>query len=110
MPNIPARTATHSDLPAIYTGGWLATREQRRAAKEIYRSQIRSSVVAAREVARVDAVTEVSVAALLAASEVSAVEAAMIQRTPHAEARLKHIGDSASAALGNIVLRVERRF
>jgi hypothetical protein len=105
MTYIPARTTTHGDALAIRSGGWLETREQRRAAREITRTRLRGAVVTAREVTKVEAVAEVAESALLATSEVSGLEAALIQRTPHAQARLQHIADSGSAAMANIVLR-----
>jgi hypothetical protein len=101
----PARTTTHSDALAVHSGGWLATREQRRAAKEVTRMRLRGAVVTAREVTRIDAVEEVSASALLAASQVSALEGALAQQTPQARVRLKHIADSSSVALGGIVAR-----
>jgi hypothetical protein len=105
MSHIPARTTTHGDALAITSGGWLATREQRRAARNVARIRLRGVVVTAREVTRIDAVEEVSVSALLAASQVSALEAALVQRTPHAQARLQLIADSGSTAMASIVIR-----
>jgi hypothetical protein len=108
MSYIPARTTTHSDALAIHSGGWLETRAQRRAAKEITRMRLRGAVVTAREVTRIDAVEEVSASALLAAAHVSAVEGALAQQTPHSRARLMHIADSSSVALSSIVARAGR--
>ena len=108
MAYLPDRSSTHGGVLDIQSTGWLATRAQRRAAREITRMRIRGAVVTAREVAKVDAVEEVSVSALLAASEVSVLEAALVQRTPHAQRRLHDIAACSSAAMANIVLRTGR--
>ena len=105
MAHLPARSIAHPGVLQIQSGGWLATREQRRAARDITRLQTRSAVITAREVAKVEAVADVAESALIATSEVSGLEAALIQRTPHARIRLQHIADSGSAAMANIVLR-----
>jgi hypothetical protein len=108
MAYVPARSSNHGGVLNIQSTGWLATRDQRRAAREMNRMRIRGAVVTAREVAKVDAVEEVSVAALLAASEVSVLEAALAQRTPHAQHRLHDIAACSNAAMANIVLRTGR--
>lgn len=108
MAYLPSSSTIHPDVPDIRSGGWLATREQRRAAKEVTRMRLRGAVVTAREVTRIDAVEEVSASALLAASQVSALEGALAQQTPHAHARLKHIADSSSIALASIVAQAGR--
>lgn len=118
MAYLPSRSTIHPNVPDIRSGGWLATREQRRAAKEVTRMRLRGAVVTARrlrgavvtarEVTRIDAVEEVSASALLAASQVSVLEDALAQRTPHARARLKHIADSSSIALASIVAQTGR--
>jgi hypothetical protein len=56
-------------------------------------------------VTKIEAVAEVAESALLATSEVSGLEAALVQQTPHARARLQHVADSGSAAMASIVLR-----
>lgn len=105
MSYVPARSPDYGGALEIRSSGWLATREQRRAARDITRIRIRGAVVTAREVAKVEVVDDVSQAALIAASDVSSLEAALIQRTPHAQARLQHLADSGSAAMASIVLR-----
>jgi hypothetical protein len=108
MSYFPARTTPHGDPLVIASGGWLASREQRRAARDITRTRLRGAVITAREVTRIDAVEDIAQAALLAASHVSALEVALVQQTPHAQARLKHIADSSSVALGSIVTHAGR--
>jgi hypothetical protein len=105
MTYVPARSSDHGGVLDIQSSGWLATREQRRAARDITRIRVRGAVVTAREVAKVEVVDDVSQAALIAASDVSSLEAALIQRTPHAQARLQHLADSGAAAMASIVLR-----
>ena len=48
-------------------------------------------------------------AALLATSHISAVEALLISRTPHAEARLRHIADAGCTGMASVVLAMTHR-
>lgn len=108
MPHTPARTTPHGDPLVIASGGWLASRAQRRAARDIARIRLRGAVITARELTRIDAVGETSEAALVTAASVSMLENALIQQTPHAQVRLKHIGDCSGLALGRIVDHIGR--
>lgn len=85
------------------------TRIERQASREIARAQAHGAIVAAQENARIEAIAQVTETALLATSHVSAVEALLIQRTPHAESRLKHIADAGCAGMASIVLGAGRR-
>jgi hypothetical protein len=99
-----------SYLPVVSQLGELATGSiERKTSREIVRARAHGQTVAAREAAKVEAIAEVTEAALLATSHVSAVEALLIQRTPHAEARLRHIADAGCAGMASIVLGVGRR-
>src|ERR1019366_47412 len=108
MSHVPARTTPHSDPLVVASGGWLTKRAQRRAARDITRIRLRGAVVPAREVTKVEAVADVAESALLAASEVSSLEAALVQRNHHAQARLQLIADSGSSAMADVVLRTGR--
>jgi hypothetical protein len=108
MSYVPARRSNHGGVIEIQSAGWLTAREQRQAAREITRTQTRSAVITAREVAKVEAVAEVAESALVATSEVSALEAALMQRTPHAQARLQHVADAGCAAMAGVVMRTGR--
>jgi hypothetical protein len=95
-----------SNLPVISSWGELATGgSERKASKEIARARAYGSVVSATGIAKVEAVAQITEAALLATSHISAVEALLVQRTPHAEARLRHIADAGCAGMANVVLR-----
>jgi hypothetical protein len=85
------------------------TRLERQASKEIARGHAYGRAVAARETAKVEAVAQVTEAALLATSHVSAVEALLISRTPHAEARLRHIADAGCTGMASVVLGLGHR-
>lgn len=99
-----------SNLPVPSSIGELATtRIARQASREITRAQAHGAIVTAQETAKVEAIANVTEAALLATSHVSAVEALLMERTPHAEARLKHIADAGCAGMASIVLGVGRR-
>jgi hypothetical protein len=84
------------------------SRLERRVAGEIAINRAASSVLAARESARLDVIAEVAETALLNASALSNLEAALVMRTPHAAGRLGHIADSACMAMGKVVAQAGR--
>jgi hypothetical protein len=99
-----------ANLPAPYSNSPLGlTKVERRAAKEIALTRAASSVLAAREAAKIEAIADVAGTALLSAAEVSAVEALLAMRTPHAAGRLGYVADRACMAMGNVVARMDRR-
>lgn len=99
MPNHPVLASSH---------GCGLTRLERRAANEIALTRAASSVLAARESARLDLIADVAETALLNASALSSLEAVLVMRTPHAAGRLGHIADSACMAMGKVVARTGR--
>lgn len=96
-----------SNLP-VPTGGLSLSRLERRAAKDIALTRVASSVLAARESAKIDAITEVVETALLNAAELSNLEGLLVARTPHAAGRLAYINDRACMAMGGVVTRMSR--
>jgi hypothetical protein len=99
-----------SQLPALSSPGDLSgMRIQRRASREIARAQADGATITAQECAKVEAIAHVTESALLATSHVSAVEALLVQRTPHAESRLRHIADAGCTGMASVVLGVGRR-
>jgi hypothetical protein len=96
-----------SNHPALVSSRGLSKLE-RRAASEIALTRATSSVLAARESARLDVIADVAETAMLNASALSNLEAALIMRTPHAAGRLGHIADSACLAMGKVVARTGR--
>lgn len=105
MAYLPSSSTIHPNVPDIHSGGWLATREQRRAAKEVTRMRLRGAVVTAREVTKVEAIADVAGMALLSSSEVSRIEAAMSQGDLHGDAGRRLITASANAAMASVVKR-----
>ncbi len=97
-----------TDLALASSRGRGVSKLERRAANEIALTRAASSVLAARESARLDLITDVAETALLNASAVSGLEAVLVMRTPHAAGRLGHIADSACIALGKVVARTGR--
>lgn len=93
--------------PALASSRGLSKLE-RRAASEIALSRAASSVLAARGSARLDVIADVAETAMLNASALSGLEAALVMRTPHAAGRLGHIADSACLAMGRVVARAGR--
>jgi hypothetical protein len=99
-----------ASLPEVITGeGIVPTRTERQAARQIASYRAAGAVAAARECAKVEAIAEVATTALIAASDVSAMEALVVERTPHAEARLRHIADAGAAGMANVVLKMGGR-
>ncbi len=95
MSNLPVRIGL-SELPS--------SRIERRISKEITSARGYGAIVSARETAKLEAIAQVTDAAMVATSHVSAVEALLLERTPHAEARLRHIADAGCAGMTNVVL------
>lgn len=102
-----------SNLPALSSFGTQLSgpgRIERQVSREIAQARGYGSVVSARGIVQLEAVAQVTEAALLATSHVSAVEALLVSRTPHAEARLRHIADAGCTGMANIVLRTGSQF
>ena len=87
----------------------LPVRLQRQMDREISVVRARGAVQAAHEVAKVALIEEVASRSLMAASNISSIEGVLMERDPHAEARLRHIADAGAAGLGAIVLRLGER-
>lgn len=99
-----------SQLPVLSQLGELAGgRIERQAAREIARAQAYGQAVSAREGAKIEAIAQVTETALLGTSHVSAIEALLVSRTPHAEARLRHIADAGCTGMASVVLRLGSR-
>lgn len=101
-------------LPARSSGSSLS-RTERRVAKELERIHASTSVeigrvraIEAVESAKVEAIGAVATVGLMEVSNVSAVEASLFERTPHAGPRLKFVADSASAAIAGVVSGINR--
>lgn len=82
---------------------------ERQYSQELATIRASSELVTARETAKVETIANVTEAALLATSHVSAVEALLVSRTPHAEMRLRHIADAGCTGMASVVLRVGSR-
>ena len=84
------------------------TRVERRAAKEIATSRAASSVLAAREAAKIDAIAAVGETAMLNAFDLTCLESALVARNPTFAGRAAYIGDRACIGMGNVVTRMSR--
>jgi hypothetical protein len=85
------------------------TRTERRVAKEITTIRAASTVLAAREAAKLDAISDVAEVALLNAGELSCIEQVLVARSPHAAGRFGYITDRACVAMGGVVTQMARR-
>ena len=87
-------------------GSLLPSRLNRQTTRELARIRASGALTAARSAAKVEAISEVTGRALVATAHVSAIEGLLIQRTPHAAARLQHIADTGAIGMSNVVLRM----
>jgi len=99
-----------ANFPAPYSGSSLGlTRTERRLAKEIATVRAASTVLAAREAAKTDAIADVAERALLNAGDLSCIEQVLVARSPHAAGRFGYITDRACVAMGGVVTQMARR-
>ena len=98
-----------SNLPILSTPSSLGlTRVERRAAKEIALTRAASSVLAAREAAKVDAITSVAETALTSAALLTDLECCLVARNPAFAGRGAYINASAVTAMGGVLTRMSR--
>jgi hypothetical protein len=98
-----------ADLPVLASSRALGlSRAERRAAKEIATTRAAGNLLAARQAVRLDVIADVASVALVNASAVSSLEAALVMRTPHAAGRLGFIADSACVSMAQVVARTGR--
>jgi hypothetical protein len=97
-----------SDL-VRWTGGLASSRIERQTDRAVARVRAHQAVVTARQVSRVEAIADVTEAALLATSHIAAMESLLVTRTPRAEERLRHISDAAALGMTEVVLSASRR-
>jgi hypothetical protein len=90
-------------------GRAVSARTTRNTTRSIARVQHDQTVLTAEETAKVEIIAEVTETALIATSHISALESFLMDRTPHAEARLKRIADAGTLGLSTVVLQATRR-
>lgn len=95
-----------SDLVAL--GRALPSRLERTTARELDRIRAGQAVAVARDTAKLATIADVTEAALLATSHVSAMEALLVERTPHAAARLQHVADAGTLGMAAVVSKTAR--
>ena len=84
------------------------SRLERRAASEIAVTRAASTVLAARETARLDLIADVAETAMLNAFALTCLESALVARTPAFAGRAAYIGDHACMAMGKVVAQSGR--
>lgn len=98
-----------SDLIQYGGGGsLLPSRVERQTNRALQNIRSHQAVATAHEVAKVEVIQDVTEAALMATSNVSAIEALLIARTPHAEGRLRHIADAGALGMSEVVMKARR--
>jgi hypothetical protein len=91
------------------SGGFGLTKIERRAAKEIALNRAVSSVLAAREAAKIDAIGSVTEAAVLSCARVALIETMATAQTPHAAGRYRFIADCGATGMGAVIHGMARR-
>jgi hypothetical protein len=98
-----------ADLPVLASSRGLGlTRVERRAAKEIALTRAASSVLAARESAKADAIADVGETVLLDAFDLTCLESALVTRNPAFAGRAAFINDRTCISMGKVVTRMSR--
>lgn len=97
-----------ANLPVPSSSGLGLTRVERRVAKEIALTRAVTSVVAAREVAKLDAIAEVGETALTNAALVTDCESFLVARNPAFAGRAAYISDRTTMAMGTVLTRMAR--
>jgi hypothetical protein len=98
-----------AQLPVLSSPSTLGlTKVERRAAKEIALTRAASSVLAAREAAKVDAIASVAETALNSGALLTDLECFLVARNPAFAGRGAYINASAVTAMGNVLTRMSR--
>lgn len=97
-----------SQLIPFTSSTGLSPRAERQLATQIATTHARGSLMAAREVAKIEAITEITEEALFRASEVASITGLLVQRTPQAETALNHIASAGITAMADVVIRSGR--
>lgn len=97
------------DLILSRSGSHLPARVERQVARQIATIHAATSVAAAREVARIEAITEITEVAMCCATEVAGIADALAAQTPSAERALAHIASAGVSAMANVVIQSGRR-
>lgn len=95
-------------VPLTGLGNALPAKVSKRLGRELTSIQVAGTVLATRERTKVEAIADITQAAMIETSSLSAMEEVLVARTPHAEARLRHIADVGVAGMADIVLRAGR--
>jgi hypothetical protein len=97
-----------SNLVPTGGGTFLPSRAERSAGRAIERVRASQAVLTARETAKLEVIGDVTEAALMTSSHIAAVEALLVERTPHAAGRLQAIADAGTLGLAEVVMKTAR--
>ena len=89
-------------------GGLVPTRLERQMVRDVTVARAHGAIMAARELAKVEAISDITQGALMETSQISEIEMLLFARSPHAGERLKQIADCGVAAIADVVLRAGR--
>jgi len=96
------------DIVPFGSGSLLPSRVERQTGRALERIRASQAVATAHEVAKVEVIQDVTEAALMATANVSAIEALLVARTPHAEGRLRTIADAGALGMAEVVMKARR--
>jgi hypothetical protein len=85
------------------------TRIERRTSRALEQARGDQAIATTEKIGEIEMIADVTETALLAVSHVSALESMLVNRTPHAEERLRHIADAGALGMTNVVFAASRR-
>jgi hypothetical protein len=101
--------------PVPTRGGLFPSKAERQFGKSLDQLQVGAALDVAHvraaeavECAKIEAIGSVSAIALMEVSHLSMAEAVLIDRTPHAAGRLRHVADTGTIAMAEVVGRMSR--
>jgi hypothetical protein len=97
-----------ANLPVPSSSGLGLTRVERRVAKEIAVTRAVTSVAAAREVAKIDAIAEVGETALTNAAVLTDLENFLVARNPAFASRAAFLNDGTVMSMHAVMARMAR--
>lgn len=95
-----------SDL--VPRSSFAPSRLERSTSRSLDRVRADQVVRSAQEAAKLEVIADVTETALMATSAISAMEAILVARTPHAEGRLRHIADAGTLGMAAVVAKAAR--
>jgi hypothetical protein len=97
-----------ADLMALPNRSLYPSRLERQTGQALDRIRAGQMLATAGHLAKLDIIADTTEAALMATANLSAMEALLAARTPHAARRLQHIADLGCLGMAEVVLKSKR--